>query len=785
MPKALVTGSDGVGRVAKISQLRPNSLLLLTPTPPSFREKVSIVIAEHTLQGEVVFVSGTEVAIVFKTTPEIFELIELVEIELASQDIDRPSSLPKMTPSPSEDIISDLAAPAAPSGPPSVAPPLRNGNVRLNAQGYVQTQNALDTFGLALLLYSGRPLFVEPEGATPPPSAVLDNLSLTVEALPSGQWKLHAQDPKAVLAWLHRHRSALNLPTIEPSAQVPSTDVPSMIKDPVELTPPPLPEDALEIISEAPPAEPAPSTEELLPRMKSDGKTIVFESIAHYRREHSHNLQNGALSVLAPPLPLNSSHELHLEIPGRPILSLRATVTFLGEGTVGFRIEGFDVLKADLAAFIEDSTRPMRRRNSSVGRGHLSGIFHQGSFQTKFTVKELLGFHRRPARSAPECQGAYLRLLEYLFRQKGRYTIEFLQGDSQIRLWVLKGRLVFCTRTPSSESDKLGQRLVNKKVINKVALSTALRVAKEKEAPLGEVLLERGVLTQSNLSLYLKAQMLDRALQIRKLGEGSVKIGPWEEPPVSGKLAAYNGGSIMSALLREHVKELPVSELQAELDASPERLIMVSQELDKTALTTKEQQLLEQAEARPTTVGERSTLSAVPAQEVCRILALGRALGAVELLEPTSPESARSQTRDLLEQRLMEAESLPPFEALNLPWTATEHEIQIAYQAERELLMQKRKGPQDPLSPLIGSLLTALENAYTALQNQAERTRLRRSKGDGPARTQATEQLLHKAETALKREDFASAHALAQTAQEIHPSAESQALLNRLRAQAP
>ena len=865
MPKALVTGADGVAREAKLSQLRPNSLLLHTDTPPTFRERVKVQIEEHTLTGEVVFVSGTEVALVFQTTPHIFELIELVETVLASQDLDRPNPTgdlakripamdtndlvmaaadvakspanlpaPPSGPSGPAELAADLAAdlspepmprrgsssariqrstraPSTPSGrlppisspggglppadsTPPVSPPIEappdllvgpsttpppappappapsleplpeplplaaiepapaepEPNAELDPKGQLLCQGDMDTLALALMLLVDRPLYARgPSGLG---KALLRDVELKLQAQ-DGLYRLSALNTEPLVALARSLK-----PTLEP-------------------TPGPTPK------PEAPKATPeAKDKPEIgLPALLEDGRTVSFQSLDHYREEHKRNLNNGGLFIRGKALPLNSSHEFILQIPGRQPLPLRARVTFLDKDTLGLVIEGFDTLKPALEALLQDSVRP-RPRRSSVPRG-TSGralVVHRGPFSSGLGLPALLRIRERKPQNAQACEGLYLSQLELLFRLGGRYTITFTKGDERISLWIYSGRLVFTMRSPTIEEDTLGRRLLARRTINRLALKTALRVCEETKKPLGEVLLERGLLSQGALSKHLKMQMLDRVLHIKRMGSGQVHIDPWEEPKLKGKLAAFAGNALLLELFREHIKDVPQEALQSELDEDPGRILNVRGLEDDPGLSQKERRILQRAQEQPTAVRMLGGLGASSQLEALRTIALSRAAGLLTLEQPRQEQldDQESQTRDLLTQRLKEAKSNPPFQALNLHWMATFGEITAAYETERQLLESRRES--DPLSPLVNDLLKALESAYTKLSKADERTRLRRSEADQAERVKATKHLLEQAERAIFKEDVVSAMELLLTADEIYPTNKSKRLQARI-----
>jgi hypothetical protein len=81
MTIATVTTASGESFDARVTELRPNSILLTLERPLQFRDRVKVAVLGTELEGEVVFASELNAALTFAMTPEIFELIEEFEAE--------------------------------------------------------------------------------------------------------------------------------------------------------------------------------------------------------------------------------------------------------------------------------------------------------------------------------------------------------------------------------------------------------------------------------------------------------------------------------------------------------------------------------------------------------------------------------------------------------------------------------------------------------------------------------------------------------------------------------
>src|SRR5688572_22558962 len=109
MTIAMVTGTSGEGFVARVTELRPNSMLLSVDRPLQFRDRVKIDLLGTELEGEVVFAADREAAVTFAMTPEIFELIEAVESERDEPAFDEEKVVAPALPALAEDGALDAA----------------------------------------------------------------------------------------------------------------------------------------------------------------------------------------------------------------------------------------------------------------------------------------------------------------------------------------------------------------------------------------------------------------------------------------------------------------------------------------------------------------------------------------------------------------------------------------------------------------------------------------------------------------------------------------------------
>ncbi len=781
MEIARIKSPTGVINEAQVVSLKPNSVLLNTGHPPGFQERVEVEIRGFQLQGEVVFVSHEEVAIVFPTSPEVFELIEeLDQIEaeertlppdsatdrLAARSpgatplpdlvVDLTEDLEELT-APSEDLQREVAS-SAPSGSPSFGLPA-DLLPQLGDSGALETKTLLDALTFALQLAVGRPIIAEgPEGLS---GARLLTLNLDARPLGPALYALSCNAPAALEALIAELR---------PIFDGRFSETPTAVG--VRLP-------AAEALRST--AEPAPDD---LPDLQ-DGE-VVFESLAQFKVQHRVNLSSGALVVRAPPMAAGSQQTLSLRIPGRPTVEVRARVAFLGEDLVGLTLENFEGLKQTFVELIQGERissvpRPRVRSRASSIRPSLR---YQCAIRARAKLGRILSLGQETHRSPEACEGVYFRLIDLTLRLGTNQLVRIARPGESISLWVNQGKILFSARSPRVTEDLVGQRLLKKQQTTSRALAEALEKAKNSGEPVGASLMHLGRLSQTALARALKAQMIDRAFVPLVWDEGAVTIEPWEEPPIDAPLAALDGANLRAEMLRELIRKARQDELTGELHENLDR----SLEVDATklgeaqSLTPKERRILQRALETEVSLRGLSALGASSTVEAYRVLALGRALGIVTLHRTAdlTEAQARSKTEDLVEVRLQETESGAPFEIFQLHWTATPSEIKTTFETERDRWMSKRRHDSRRQWPGIDRLIDRLEKNYRMLMSGKERARLRREIADEPERRRAVEHLLEQAESSLFRDEVVRAKELVETSEELFPTKKGARLRRRL-----
>ncbi|MEL7372599.1 MAG: hypothetical protein AAFN74_26980, partial [Myxococcota bacterium] len=348
---AAVTDSSRRTFTADVCELLPNSLLLKRlPKDLGFRERISVQLFGCVVSGEVVFSSNREAAVVFQTTPEIFEAIEAFE------------DFVHQAPSPFEGPDAETA--------PAATIDVSDGDLSswdtlpsVDGRGLLAARNDLDKLGMLISLRAGRPLLVRSaadlgrvriEG--------LDGISLA--AVPIGRQGFLLIPPgrtQALDLAIRRLRSALD--ALDGKDRSDST---------VQL--------------------------EDLPHFLPDG-TIVFQSLEQFSNQLKLNLINGAIMAKGPALSLGTKIPLVLSVPNREFLSVtEASVMFADDGTLGFSVADTEAFKMDCHRMLKGARkrRSSSLRSSSDASQTLRPVFRYNADLTATDIAGIINLRRTP-----------------------------------------------------------------------------------------------------------------------------------------------------------------------------------------------------------------------------------------------------------------------------------------------------------------------------------------------------------------------------------------------------
>jgi hypothetical protein len=738
MPTATVKGRTGEGFEARVTELRPNSILLQTDHALDFREPVTIELLGTMLRGEVVFAADQTAAVTFPMSPEIFDLIEAYESELDA---------------PSDD---DAPPPPRAAGPSSQPLPDVFASIR---DGRLSTRDDVDTLGLLLALVSGRPIVVRADAPPQEVSLIGSGGTIDLVATPvaNGLFTLEPIDPSQLELTIASMRRCLDRFEPEPQGYPMSeTTLPPVV-------PPPMPG--------APPAPEPDADPNDVPSLEPDGRTILFKSHAQYVAQHRVNLRNGAIVLAMAPLPPGTRKELAIVVPGaKGPVSFGAQVMFQGPGTLGFSIALNDLLKTKLDDLV---TRPESVGSVPTPPARASSIRPSLALTHEATIAlpsigELLRFSARPPEIAL-CHG-YIQILDFLFARQGEAVLK-IAGDEEITLWIYRGKVVFSERRPERPDDLLGRRLLQARAVHRSSVDAALSDV-SRERPLGVILVDGGKAPQDVVSRELKAQITDRVLVPIRFDRAPLAVSPWREPPVQAKLVAVAGEGLVVELLRLDLRQRTQEDMMKALREQLDHRLEV--DLEKIATTfrlaDKEMRFFQRIAQSPAILASAGTSGGVSQTEGLRNAVLACALGfgtLVRVEHEKQAAQAKLDTEDLLVQQLHAIAGVDHFQVLGIHWTATAKEIRAAYEAERKKLHMRKSQATDKTKDVITKLSGRLDAALAALNNVKERKGLRESMANAMERQHAAEHLVQQAEIAIFREAYDEATDLLDTADEL------------------
>ncbi|MCB9653170.1 MAG: hypothetical protein H6729_03425 [Deltaproteobacteria bacterium] len=792
MVHATVTLAGGEGFAAEATNLATDSMFLCTDRPLSFRQELRIQLLGIELKAEVVHVSATPprgVGVVYAASEAARSAIRAAMSE-ASSPAATPSQgaalsrtdapIADLEPqSTSDDILTgDIVAATTdlnrhpgthglqrtgsasnPASSMSGAGPLAQlGGLGLVWGAAVQAkantlaiEDPLDALCIALMLRADRPFWIrDPIKAVPQPG---DPTVITLD---------EADATEAVRLTWRGHAIPLEATGSDRgfrSVTVQDTSALARLVDALRL----------EIEKDL---WAGPLALQDVPEIAPDGRTVRFTDRAQYDAQWRANIAQGALVVRSPPI-TDAHRALRLEIPGlTDPVDIQARVAFHGGGNVGFEIEAFSDIRPTLEWAAENAT-PWKDATPVPSSVPKRAFQFTSVIRGEPNLRTIMDFTRSPANDLQDCQGWFLRTLEYLFRANGEAVVHFSQPSQSVTLWVTEGRLVFSARTPPSDEDFLGRILQRDFKVRHTVIDEAMRAAKETGQALGDTLVTSGMITQQILNRALRQQMVDRVLDLRTWRDGNIEVSAWRNPRVRGDLIAVAGQGLVTAVLREYIRHVRVSDLEGELQPFLLRTVRVEgSRLDaRLGLKPKELRLFQRAAASETLLQQLGTVGGVGAIDALRLTVLGAALGLIDFGEHTSrAASTRGQGDNItkrLEDELASMRHASHFEVLGVHWTASEAEMEQGYRDKVTRLKALAQSSNAKAAEIAKAILTRVGDARLTLMDKRMRRLYREQRWTDGERRTAADHLVEHAQLLLLRGDARGAADLVSTAEEL------------------
>ena len=587
---ATVTDMRGQKYDAMVCELMPNSLLLKAlPFDLTFRDRITVELLGYLVLGEVVFSSDREAAVVFETTPEIFEAIEVFEdfvhTTTGSLDVEAP------------ELTSTLDLEAA-QGPWEALP-------IIDELGRITTRNDLDRLSMLLSLKAGRPLVARAEhGVGLARIEGVDSLELAAVPMGEGYALVPPGDPAALDAAIQQFRSALD----ESSPVLPVT-IAATGPDPDDL-----------------------------PILKSDG-TVQFRSHDQFLGQHKLNLGNGAVMARGAHQELGTKRRLVLSIPKADPLEINnAEVVFTEDGKVGFSVPEPDAFRGALEHRLTPSldARPRSsppRRISSGLKPSGRGFTYESALTDLPGAGAIMALRAGPPEKLGDAGGWYIGVIDRVLRSRRDALCTVRSEGEQLKIWIHDGKVVALERQPPADRDRLGERLVAARVLDNATLNRALEVARQAGRPVGQVILAKGTVTRAAVHRALRKQIMDRALVACDWSRGRIEVGAWAEPPFDADLLPVSGDAVVTALLRKQLQQTRLAELREELTAQMNRSATVdlAKISESFRLTDREHRFYGRGADTSGTLASLLSLVNTRPLEGYRLILLGAALGFISV----------------------------------------------------------------------------------------------------------------------------------------------------------
>ncbi|MBK8013235.1 MAG: hypothetical protein IPK13_18005 [Deltaproteobacteria bacterium] len=793
MVRAVVKLAGGEEFEAEATSLAVDSMFLCTDRALSFRQELRIQLLGLEIKAEVVHVSAippTGVGVVFAASDEARSALRSAM-----------AKPPATAPTSSNQLPANLGAPTADLEPSSTSDDILTGDIvaatsdiqhadrtrgahpsedtgleafaqrqglslvwtpsSKDGLGAITVEDPLDALCLALMLRAERSCWI----ASPPQTTARRGEPTVVTLAPSGSIEADARgfDHSTVRLRWRSH-------TVEIGARPEKGGLRSLAVRDTEALLRLIEALRVEVEKELWTSPVAGHND--VPELASDGRTVRFTDRAQYDAQWRANIAQGALVVRAAPI-AETHRKLRLEIPGiaEPV-EISARVLFHGGGTVGFEIETFADVRPTLEWAAENTT-PWKDATPVPSSVPKRAFQFTTVIRGQPNLRAIMDFTRTPANDLQDGQGWFLRTLEYLFRANGEAVIHFSQRAQTLTLWVTEGRLVFSTRTPPSDEDFLGRILQRDFKVRHTVIDEAMRAAKEAGQALGDTLVTSGMITQQILNRALRQQMVDRVLDLRTWHDGNIEVSAWRNPRVRGDLIAVAGQGLVTAVLREYIRHVRVSELESELQPFLMRAVRVDgSRLDaRLGLKPKELRLFQRAAASETMLQQLGTVGGVGAIDALRLTVLGAALGLIDFGEHASrAASTRGQASDItkrLEDELASMRHASHFEVLGVHWTASEAEMEQGYRDKVTRLKAFAQSDNTRAADLAKQILTRVGDARLTLMDRRMRRLYREQRWTDGERRAAADHLVEHAQLLLLRGDARGAADLVSTAEEL------------------
>ena len=587
----------GVGAFsARLADLQPGTMRLedTAKTPPE-GDEVTVLLFGRRLQGTITHAEHCVLTVEFDVSPDIFETIEAFEDFKLSDDASGGF----------DDARSTEFTDIGPTTDEFDALPAVDGEARLTPR------SPLDGLGMLLSLRANRPVMVRAEGDVSKVRLCFDHQELEVRAIQVAS------------------RGYLLLP---PEDHTETDSAIAKLREALDRThPAPTPQNEKS------------SYDDDLPVLHPNG-SIAFRSYEQFLFQVECNLSKGAVMAKGTAGALGSQQALKLLIPDtEPIEVPSAELLFQDQGRVGFSVQHPKQLRNAIlgvvtrANALPSPARPAPTpmpvlRPAATPKPKLAPVAHRVALSaTHPSPQALIDFARTPAHPITAAGGWYIGVLDRALRLGQDLLLTVSSETDSLRIWIYRGHIVAALRRPAPGNDRLGQRLVAKRIIQSDMLRDALKVALKSKKPVGQVVLETKKVPPSQVHRALRYQLLDRITIPQTWKSGWIEVGEMTPLPVKADLIAISRNAAVAHLLRQQLSTTRLGELREAMRRYLNQPLQVdlSNLSPSFRFTEREQQFITKcANAQGSLAAVISQSTARPL-EAYRMLLLATALGIV------------------------------------------------------------------------------------------------------------------------------------------------------------
>ncbi|GEM_PF-4860408 len=341
------------------------------------------------------------------------------------------------------------------------------------------------------------------------------------------------------------------------------------------------------------------------------------------------------------------------------------------------------------------------------------------------------------------------------------------KGNNWKMVFFMKGNPVYAVSNIPGEL--LGNLLVAARAISREELERFLKESEAKKLRLGELLVEKGVLSRTLLQKILRKQVELKVIDLLLWNECEKEFTVQKNFDLPFIYELSTGDLLVKALRKKLTNEEITRFIEERLNfyiyPAPDPVFSWGEfELDQ-----KERILVDIIKEKPRLVREVVSLSPLMVLGTYRILTIFIRLGMVVLQEKRLEEENVDIIVEKLKEKLEKLYRDNYFERLVLHESAVGEEVKEAYRREKENYSSSKFPDDERIKELLAKINALLDEAYENLKDQQKRIEYRKSLFSQNKLAFEASIQYEKGELELLREEFRDAYYLFKSARELNP----------------